>query len=120
MLNCKHCQSVHQPYGLGPITPKEYTMLCLSRRPGQSIVILDSETEEVLCELTVNRVHGDKVSIGLQSPDHIIIHRKEVQDRIEAQAQSLATALLSSTKDSNLDANQNLHMVSHNPLKDRL
>jgi carbon storage regulator len=58
-------------------------MLVLSRRRGQKVLILDAETEDILCTVTVAHVHGDKISLGFEAPDDIIIHRKEVMDRIK-------------------------------------
>ena len=51
-------------------------MLVLTRKSGQQIRIGDSVV------LTVVRVHGDKVRIGVDAPKEVAVHRQEVRDRI--------------------------------------
>lgn len=52
-------------------------MLVLTRRIGESIVINGNII------VTVNRIHGDRVSLGIKAPPAIPVHREEVQERIE-------------------------------------
>ena len=47
-------------------------MLCLSRKPGQRIFIGPD-----IC-IYVNRISGDKVSIGIDAPRDILILRAEL------------------------------------------
>jgi carbon storage regulator CsrA len=53
-------------------------MLVLSRKIGQQIVIADS------IEVIVVEVRGNTVKLGFRAPVNIPIHRREVQDRIQA------------------------------------
>ena len=48
-------------------------MLVLSRKPGQKILIGDDIV------VTINRVSGNQVSVGVEAPDHIRILRGELQ-----------------------------------------
>ncbi|MEW4570792.1 carbon storage regulator CsrA [Tautonia sp. JC769] len=52
-------------------------MLVLSRKIGERIRIGDTVT------LTVVRVHGDKVRLGIEAPDTVSIHREEVYQRLQ-------------------------------------
>lgn len=54
-------------------------MLCLSRLPGQSIMIGDD------IKVTVNHVRGDKVNLGITAPQGMIVHREEIYDIIQHQ-----------------------------------
>jgi carbon storage regulator len=51
---------------------KEATMLVLSRKSGESIVIGGG------VKLTVVEVRGDRVRLGFEGPREIAIHRQEV------------------------------------------
>lgn len=51
-------------------------MLVLSRRIGEKIVIDDNIT------LTVVRIQGDKVRLGIEADRSIPVHRSEVLERI--------------------------------------
>lgn len=53
-------------------------MLCLSRYSQQSLVIGDD------IKVTVLGIKGNQVRLGIEAPDHIAVHRKEVHDRIKA------------------------------------
>jgi carbon storage regulator len=53
-------------------------MLVLSRKPQEAIEIEGGITVRVL------EVRGDKVSIGIDAPSSIRVHRKEVADAIKA------------------------------------
>lgn len=50
-------------------------MLILTRRPGESLVIGDD------VEITVIRVEGSQVKVGIRAPDHIDILRSELLER---------------------------------------
>lgn len=52
-------------------------MLVLTRRRGESIVIGGE------IEVTVLEVTGDKVRVGIEAPDDVDIHRKEILERGE-------------------------------------
>jgi len=52
-------------------------MLVLSRQKDQTIVIGDD------IEITVVAIRGDKVSLGINAPRSIAVHRKEVYDAIK-------------------------------------
>jgi carbon storage regulator len=53
-------------------------MLVLSRKENEAIKI----GEDV--EIIVLEVHGDRVKLGCVAPPEVPIHRREVQDRINA------------------------------------
>ncbi len=52
-------------------------MLVLSRKPGERIVIGDN------VEITVLRIHGNTVRLGIAAPRGVAINRMEVWHRIE-------------------------------------
>ncbi len=52
-------------------------MLVLSRQKDQTIIIGDE------IEITVVAIRGDKVSLGINAPRSIAVHRKEVYDAIK-------------------------------------
>lgn len=56
-------------------------MLILSRHKNEEIVVQVGETEVVVM---VADIRGDKVRIGISAPPEVIIHRREVVDRIKA------------------------------------
>ena len=47
-------------------------MLCLSRKPNESIVVNDNIT------ITVIEVRGNKVRLGVTAPKEVSVHREEV------------------------------------------
>ena len=51
-------------------------MLVLSRNVGESIVI-DHKTK-----VTVIKVRGNKVALGIEAPQEIRVHRSEVEQRV--------------------------------------
>lgn len=53
-------------------------MLVLSRKPGQKILIGDGII------VTVNRVSGNQVSIGVEAPDNVRILRAELQPIVDS------------------------------------
>ncbi|MCF6281250.1 MAG: carbon storage regulator CsrA [Candidatus Polarisedimenticolaceae bacterium] len=52
-------------------------MLLLTRRAGESIMIGDD------VEVTVLRIKGNQVSIGIDAPEEIAVHRDEVYWEIQ-------------------------------------
>lgn len=52
-------------------------MLVMSRRAGDSIMIGDSVT------VTVNRIDGNKVSIGVTAPIEVSVIRAELAERVD-------------------------------------
>ncbi|MGE0371290.1 MAG: carbon storage regulator CsrA [Gammaproteobacteria bacterium] len=52
-------------------------MLILTRRVGETLVIGDNIT------ITVCSVRNSQARIGIQAPQHITVHRKEVYERIQ-------------------------------------
>lgn len=59
-------------------------MLVLSRKKNESIVI-DGNIKIVVVE-----IRGDKVRLGVEAPKEVPVHRKEVYDAIEAEAEKPA------------------------------
>jgi carbon storage regulator len=55
------------------------TMLVLTRKPGQSIMIGDG------IEVQLLSVAGEKVRLGITAPRDVSIFRNEVYDRIESE-----------------------------------
>ena len=52
-------------------------MLILSRKPGECIVI------DGRIKVTVVRVEGEVVKVGIEAPLEVPVHRKEVYDEIQ-------------------------------------
>ncbi len=52
-------------------------MLVLSRKKNESIVINDDVT------IVVVEIRGDVVRLGVEAPEEIPVHRREVYDRIK-------------------------------------
>ena len=57
-------------------TMKETTMLVLSRKKNESIVINNDIT------IVVVEIRGDKVRLGVEAPKEVPVHRREVYDAI--------------------------------------
>ena len=56
-------------------------MLVLSRKKNESIDI--GKSLGLGIEIVVVEIRGDKVRLGIQAPDHIPVHRREVSRAIE-------------------------------------
>jgi carbon storage regulator len=56
---------------------KEPSMLVLSRQRDESIVINDNVV------VTIVDIRGDKVRLGIEAPQEIPVHRREVYDAIQ-------------------------------------
>jgi carbon storage regulator len=52
-------------------------MLILSRKPGESIVI------DGRIKVTIVRLEGEAVKIGIEAPAQVPVHRQEVYDEIQ-------------------------------------
>lgn len=61
-------------------------MLVFTRRTGEAVVIGGNVT------VTVMEVKHGKIRIGIEAPMNVSVHRKEVQDKIQAQEQRLIEA----------------------------
>jgi len=57
-------------------------MLVLSRQRDESIMIGDSVV------VTVVDIRGDKVRLGIQAPSEVPVHRREVYEAIQREAQA--------------------------------
>lgn len=55
-------------------------MLVLSRKKNESIMINDD------IKIVVVEIRGDKVRLGIEAPKHVQVHRREVYDAIQRQA----------------------------------
>lgn len=51
-------------------------MLVLSRKQGESIVVRDDIV------VTVVELRGGKVRLGIEAPSEVVVHRKELYDKI--------------------------------------
>jgi carbon storage regulator len=51
-------------------------MLVLSRKKGESIVVRDDIV------VTVIELRGGRVRLGVEAPDEVTVHRKELYDKI--------------------------------------
>ncbi|MCK2123882.1 carbon storage regulator CsrA [Pseudomonas sp. PNPG3] len=55
-------------------------MLILTRKVGETIVINDT------IRVTVLRVKGGQVRLGIEAPKDVSVHRQEIQERIDSKA----------------------------------
>ena len=62
------------------LEPWDYLMLVLMRRLTESIMIGDD------IKVTVLKINGNQVSIGIDAPDDVEVHREEIYDRIQKEA----------------------------------
>jgi carbon storage regulator len=66
---------------------KEEPMLVLSRKAGESIIVGDN------IRVTISRIEGNTVQIGIDAPRDVKVLRHEVADRMAAQpGSSVSTA----------------------------
>ena len=57
-------------------------MLVLTRKPQDSVVVLDGD--DCLVKVTVLELSGDRVKLGFEARKELLIHRWEVWERIRA------------------------------------
>lgn len=62
-------------------------MLILTRKVGESVVIGDDIT------LTVLSSKGNQIRLGIDAPKSVSVHRKEIFDRINAEAEEVVVEL---------------------------
>lgn len=60
-------------------------MLVLSRNRDETIMIGDD------IQVTIVDIRGDKVRLGINAPQHVPVHRKEVYEAIKRENQAAAT-----------------------------
>jgi carbon storage regulator len=68
-------------------------MLILTRRVGEKLMIGDQVT------LTVLGVHGRQVRVGIAAPKTVPVHREEVFERIQREAEATAPAEIADERD---------------------
>lgn len=73
-------------------------MLVLSREINERLRIGDN------IWITVVRIQGGKVRLGIQAPPDVVVHREEVLEQIEQEALSRAAGLTTSDADPTLVA----------------
>jgi len=66
-----------QQQGNGPDAYKEFGMLILTRRVGETVVIGNDVT------VTVLGVKGNQVRLGVNAPREVAVHREEIYERIK-------------------------------------
>ena len=62
-------------------------MLVLTRRMGQSIIIGDDIVVKILGKA------GEQIKIGIDAPNHISVHREEIQLKINTEKELLKNAI---------------------------
>jgi len=60
-------------------------MLILTRRVGEALKIGDEVS------VTVLRVKGDQVRLGIEAPKTVTVHREELAERLEREASAAAS-----------------------------
>ena len=60
-------------------------MLILTRRVGEALKIGDEVS------VTVLRVKGDQVRLGIEAPKSVVVHREELAERLEREASAVAS-----------------------------
>lgn len=65
-------------------------MLILTRRQGQTVTVGNDVT------ITVLRIRGNQVQLGIAAPAEVSVHREEIFDRIHGGEQPDSEALASS------------------------
>jgi carbon storage regulator len=66
---------------------KEYDVLILTRKLGESITI-DNEIK-----VTVLGIFGNQVKLGIIAPDKVSVHREEIFNRIQEENKAASLAL---------------------------
>ena len=62
-------------------------MLILTRREGESVLIGDDVT------ITVLRVKGNQVRLGINAPKNVAVQREEISERVRAEVAEATTAV---------------------------
>jgi carbon storage regulator len=57
-------------------------MLVLTRKSRESVVVMKSESGEVLLKITVLDIEGGRVKLGFEAEQRLPIHRQEIYERI--------------------------------------
>jgi carbon storage regulator len=70
------------------LTGKERTMLILTRRVGETVMIGNDVT------VTVLGVKGNQVRVGVNAPKEVAVHREEIYERIKREEQAAGGAAL--------------------------
>lgn len=63
---------------------KEVTMLILTRRVGESLMIIK---DGVVMTATILGIKGNQVRIGVNAPKDVAVHREEIYQRIQEEGQ---------------------------------
>ena len=71
------------------LTGKERTMLILTRRVGETVMIGNDIT------VTVLGVKGNQVGVGVNAPKEVAVHREEISERIKREEQAAGGAVKS-------------------------
>jgi carbon storage regulator CsrA len=61
---------------------KSVSMLVLTRKNRESVVIGNAADLEVMLEITILEIEGGRVRLGFEADTRMPIHRREVWDRI--------------------------------------
>jgi carbon storage regulator len=69
------------------LTSKERTMLILTRRVGETVMIGNDIT------VTVLGVKGNQVRVGVNAPKEVAVHREEIYERIKREEQAAGGAV---------------------------
>ncbi len=77
-------------------------MLVLTRKQNQSIIINDE------IELIVIEIGADSIKLGVKAPKDIIIHRKEIYEKIKKEMESASKSPLPESPPSNMDKKNKL------------
>ena len=69
------------------LTGKERTMLILTRRVGETVMIGNDIT------VTVLGVKGNQVRVGVNAPKEVAVHREEIYERIKREEEAAGGAV---------------------------
>jgi carbon storage regulator len=69
------------------LTGKERTMLILTRRVGETVMIGNDVT------VTVLGVKGNQVRVGVNAPKEVAVHREEIYERIKREEEAAGGAV---------------------------
>lgn len=54
-------------------------MLCISRKSGERLILSDAATSEVIAEVIVSQIAGNRVTLAVEAPDEVRILRGELK-----------------------------------------